>query len=77
MRTALQQDEDPPSGPLAELVALSQRRATLESELEQEQTVLVRRARTAGAPWAAIAAALGVSRQAVHKKYGGSRFSRG
>ena len=30
-----------------------------------------------GASWAQIARVLGVSRQAVHKKYGGTRFSRG
>ncbi|MFC6259019.1 helix-turn-helix domain-containing protein, partial [Kocuria oceani] len=32
--------------------------------------------RARGASWAQIAAALGVSRQAVHRKYGGSRFER-
>ena len=33
-------------------------------------------ARMSGASWAQIARLLGVSRQAVHKKYGGTRFSR-
>lgn len=40
-------------------------------ELERLEAVLVRRARTQGSAWSEIAAALGVSKQAVHKKYGG------
>lgn len=73
MRTALQQDENP-SGPdaLAGLRDCARRRSTL----EQDQAALVRQARNSGASWAAIAFALGVSRQAVHRKYGGSRFAR-
>ena len=43
-------------------------------ELERVTTVLVRRARNQRASWAQIAAAMGVSKQAVHKKYGGTRF---
>ncbi|MEE6294680.1 hypothetical protein [Georgenia wangjunii] len=43
---------------------------------DQREEILVRRARTQGLTWAQIALMLGVSRQAVHKKYGGSRFSR-
>lgn len=43
-------------------------------ELERAEAVLVRRARNDGVSWAAIADALGVSRQAVHKKYGGRRL---
>lgn len=42
--------------------------------LERQEAALVRRARVAGLSWAEIAHALGVSRQAVHRKYGGSRF---
>ena len=44
--------------------------AGLHVEADRIEAVLVRRARTAGVTWAGIAAALGVSRQAVHKKYG-------
>jgi DNA-directed RNA polymerase specialized sigma24 family protein len=40
-------------------------------ELERRQTVLVRRARAQGVTWTEIATFLGVSKQAVHKKYGG------
>lgn len=40
-------------------------------ELERLEAVHVRRARNNGATWAEIAASLGVSKQAVHKKYGG------
>lgn len=43
-------------------------------ELERETAVLVRRARNQGASWTQIAAAMRVSKQAVHKKYGGARF---
>lgn len=50
--------------------------AELRRELERVESVLVRRARTSGMTWAMIAAALGVSRQAVHQKYGGRRLGR-
>lgn len=40
-------------------------------EMERVEAVLVRRARNQGATWAEIAAVLGVSKQAIHKKYGG------
>lgn len=55
-------DEDP-------LRALQAARA-LRAELERIEAVHVRRARVAGLPWAQIADALQVSKQAVHKKYG-------
>ena len=42
----------------------------LRRELDRVEAVAVRRARNANASWQLIALALGVSRQAVHKKYG-------
>ena len=44
--------------------------AKLRSELDRVEAVAVRRARNANASWQLIALALGVSRQAVHKRYG-------
>lgn len=45
----------------------------LRREADRREAVLVRRARREGLAWAEIAFLLGVSKQAVHKKYGGSR----
>ena len=59
------EDDDP----LEALAAL----AGLRREVERREAVAVRRARAAEIPWVAIAAMLGVSKQAVHKRYGGSR----
>jgi hypothetical protein len=59
--------------PLAALAATGQ----LRKELEQREAVLVRKARNAGITWAEIAAALRVSKQAVHKKHGGRGLVRG
>jgi DNA invertase Pin-like site-specific DNA recombinase len=42
----------------------------LRTELDRHEATLVRRARNLGMGWQMIATALGVSRQAVHKKYG-------
>lgn len=42
----------------------------LRRELDRVEAVAVRRARNANASWQLIALALGVTRQAVHKKYG-------
>lgn len=42
----------------------------LRRELDAVEEVAVRRARVRGASWQLVALALGVSRQAVHKKYG-------
>jgi DNA invertase Pin-like site-specific DNA recombinase len=46
--------------------------AKLRKELDRVEAVAARRARIAGASWQLIALALGISRQAVHKKYGRS-----
>jgi DNA-directed RNA polymerase specialized sigma24 family protein len=56
--------------PLEALRALQQ----LRLELARAETVLVHRARTTGLTGVQIAEALGVSKQAVHKKHGGRRF---
>lgn len=55
-------DDDPIDG----LVAAARAR----QELERLEGVQVRAARNRGLSWAEIATLLGVSRQAVHKKYG-------
>lgn len=71
MSTLVSRAED--DNPLEALAAL----AALRRETERREAVAVRRARAAGIPWVSIAVILGVSRQAVHKRYGGSRFERG
>ena len=44
--------------------------AEMRRELDRHEATLVRKARNLGYGWQMIATALGVSRQAVHKKYG-------
>ncbi len=66
-RTAV--DAEPPSGVLAQLRALREARA----QLEREEAALVRKARHDGFVWEQIAGALGVSRQAAHKKHRAGR----
>jgi DNA invertase Pin-like site-specific DNA recombinase len=51
--------------------------ARLRRELERVEAVQVRRARNRGLTWEEIATSLGVTRQAVHKKYGGRSLLRG
>ncbi len=57
-------EDDDPVGALAAL-------AELRREVDRREAVVVRRARVRGLSWAAIATLLGVSRQAVHRKYAG------
>lgn len=64
MRTAI--STNPEGEPLAELHRL----AGLRQEIARAEESQVRRARVAGYSWQAIASALGVSRQAAHKKFG-------
>lgn len=59
-----------PEDPLRELKQVIKDRKAL----DRREATLVRRARNAGYVWEDIANALGVSKQAVHKKYGGSRL---
>lgn len=63
-RTAVASDPD--GEPLAELRRLTE----LRREISRAEEAQVRRARISGYSWIAIAAALGVSKQAAHKKYG-------
>jgi hypothetical protein len=60
----------PADDALGALRALRQMRI----ELERSEAALVHRARTAGANGVQIGEALGVTKQAVHKKHGGRRF---
>lgn len=62
-KLAARTDGDDPIEALTALTALRR-------EIDQREAVLVRRARVRGASWSAIGHALGVSRQAAHKKHG-------
>ena len=71
MRTELEQHPPDPDGILARLSAVREAR----SEVERQEAALVRRARNEGIVWEQIAASLGVTKQAVHRKYAGRRLA--
>jgi hypothetical protein len=73
VETTFDQESGGPDGVLAELASVREGRL----QLERREAALVRRARNEGIVWEQIAASLGVSKQAVHRKYAtGGRFAR-
>ena len=52
--------------------ALLRRIAMQRAELDRAESLSVRRARNSGLTWQEIAGELGVTKQAVHKRYGRS-----
>ena len=65
MKTAMDTDGEDDS-PVAQLVRV----AEAKRELSRDEEVAVRRARAAGLSWAEIGTLLGVSKQAMHQRYG-------
>ncbi|WP_210651879.1 sigma factor-like helix-turn-helix DNA-binding protein [Nocardioides sp. SYSU D00065] len=68
MDTALDAEEPSSRDPLGELVRI----AEAKRELAAAEAAAVRRARVHGFSWAEIGTLLGVSKQAMHQKYGKS-----
>lgn len=58
--------------PIAALRRIAITRATVVRDLDRQEATAVRAARVQQISWQGIAASLGVSRQAVHRKYGRS-----
>lgn len=65
METVVGSDDEPDT-PVGRLAAIARAKA----ELSREEAAAVRHARVHGMSWAEIGRVLGVSRQALHKRFG-------